>query len=108
MKIVRLFILNLLLFACGDNAKTATDSFVEPRNNKDKNMINEWTDEEKFNIQANCLKDGLNEQSCICMVKTLTRNISFHSYIQLEDNMRAANKEEQKVLESIENCFKGE
>ena len=105
IKIAGFFILGLFLCTCSDEKNKANQSFIDPQNKKNKATINEWTDKDKFAIEANCLEDGLDREFCICMIEKLTQNISFNSYIQLEKGIRLANEKEMKLLESLENCF---
>lgn len=101
IKIVRLFVLSLALFACGDKKNKADQNFIDPQNKKNKAIVNEWNDTERRTRHNGCVEKGYPVEFCTCMLDSLPQKISFSSYIEIEEEEIVKNKEEQKIVESL-------
>ena len=111
MKIVRLFILSLFLFACGDNKKKSADSssFVTPQ----KKAINSngWPDKYTLELHSKCL-EGLRDSECVCLINAITSMpYSIYKSINMKDSARIElSFEEKQISDSVQlkwdDCFK--
>ena len=96
-KIIKLLVLGLFLFACGNNKKVSGD-FIEPQDE----IIKDWSDLQRIELYEDCV-NGPFSKHCDCLVSNLTEIIKYSEYREIGTVAFSLDKEEQ-IFESLGNC----